>query len=210
MKSLICLLGLVGLMAASASADTISYNTTGSTLSCNGISGCVQDASTEITLGGLTLTYNSGSGMNVGTPSYINLGTIVSTGTGTNITMTGLLLTIDINSTPGGFGSLPNGTISGKLSTNSSGASINFSPSNTTTSFGMLPGLVLEASDVLYTYQVANTSLALVAPQSGIPGQLGQTSIQGDVTSADIPEPSDLLPILGLGLIGLWRRRATR
>ncbi len=208
MKTLLCVFGLAGLMAGAASAATISYNTTGSTLSCNGISGCTQDTSTSITDGGLTLTYNSGSGSGVVTPSIINLGNIVSTGTGTNVSLTGLRLTININSTPGGSGTLPSGAISGQLSTSNSSSTISFSPSNTTTTFGTLPGVVLTASDVVYTYQVLNTNLGLQAPTVGNP--IGQTSIQGDVTSAAIPEPSALLPIMGLGLIGLWRRRAAR
>ena len=52
--------------------------------------------------------------------------------------------------------------------------------------------MVLTASDVVYTYQVLNTNLGLQAPTVGNP--IGQTSIQGDVTSAAIPEPSALLP----------------
>ena len=60
-----CLLfrdGALAGLATAASADVISYNTTGSTLSCNGVSGCVQDSTTSVTVGGLTLTYNIGSG----------------------------------------------------------------------------------------------------------------------------------------------------
>ena len=144
MKSALLLFGLAGLIVPIASAGTVSYNTTGSTLSCNGTVGCVQNTSTSVTDGGITLTYNAGSGSGVVTPSIINFGNIDSTGAGIS-NITGILLTININSTPpGGGGTLPNGAISGLISTNNSSATIlNFSPNNTTTGFGTLPGVTI-------------------------------------------------------------------
>src|SRR5438270_7426478 len=101
-----------------AHADTINYNTTGSTLACDGIVGCVQNSLTSVTVGGLTVTYNTGSGAGVVVPSIINLGNLVTTGTGTGVNFTGLLLTLNVNSTPpGASGTLPNGSVSGILST---------------------------------------------------------------------------------------------
>lgn len=190
-----------------ASATTISYNTTGSTLSCDGVAGCVQNTSTSVTVGGITFTYNAGSGSGVLTPSIINLGNIVSTGTGTNVNVTGLLLTINVNSTPpGGSGSLPNGAISGSLSTNTSNATITFGPNNTTTAFGTLPGVVIGSE----TYQVLNPTLGLQAPTVGNP--VGQTSIQGDVvdvTTSGVPEPTTFA-FLGVGLAALFTRMKSR
>src|SRR5271168_1630759 len=154
MRTVLLLSILAGLMANVASAGTISYNTTGSTLSCNGVGGCTQNTTTSITDGGITLTYNTGSGSGVATPSIINFGNIVSTGTGTNVDVTGLLLTINVNSTPpGAAGTLPNGAISGTISTSNSGATITFSPDNTTTGFGTLPGVVIGGGDQAFTYQ---------------------------------------------------------
>jgi hypothetical protein len=142
LATILCLATCV-LQAASAYGTlTVAYNTTGSTLSANGVPGAIQNTSTSVTIGGLTLTYNAGSGSGVVTPSIINFGNIVATGTGSTVDLTGLLLTINVNSTPpGAGGALPSGTISGTLSTNSSNAAITFSPSNTTTSFGTLPGV---------------------------------------------------------------------
>ncbi len=203
---------LACLAATFASATTINYNTTGSTLSCNGVSGCVQNTTTSVTKGGLTLTYNTGSGSGVVTPSIVNFGNIVSTGTGTSVDLSGLLLTININSTPpGGSGTLPNGAISGVISTNNSGATILFSPNNTTTGFGTLPGVTISGGGVSLTYQILNPSLGLQAPTVGNP--IGQTSIQGAVTDTSAPEPTTLfLMSSGIALIGFVRfsRRSTK
>jgi hypothetical protein len=214
LKKSFLIFGLAGLMAATASAETVNYNTTGSTLSCNGIAGCVQDTTTEVTVGGLTFAYNTGSGLGVVTPSIINLGNIDTTGTGSSVDVTGLLLTINVNSTPpGAGGTLPNGAISGSLSTNNSGAIISFSPNNTTTAFGTLPGVVISGGGDSFTYQVLNPTLGLQAPTVGNP--IGLTSIQGDVVfvaTTPTPEPTMFLFLLGAGLamVGVVRVRANR
>ena len=203
MKKLILLSGIAGLVAATASA-TVNYDTTGSTLSCNGVGGCMQDGTTSVTVGGLTLTYNSGSGSGVVEPSIINLGNIVSTGTGTSVNLAGLLLTINVNSTPGGSGTLPNGAISGTMSTSGSTSEILFSPDNTTSSFGNLPGVQIGSE----LYQVLNPSLGLEDPTDGSP--VGQTSIQGAVTNT-APEPTTFLLMgAGLALAGIVRFRSSR
>jgi hypothetical protein len=209
-KSSLFLVGLAGILSTAASATTINYNTTGSTLSCNGVSGCAQNTSTSVTIGGLTFTYNTGSGSGVATPSIINFGNIVSTGTGTSVNVTGLLLSINVNSTPpGSSGTLPNGSISGSISTNNSGAVILFSPNNTTTGFGTLPGFTLAGVGSSFVYQVLNPSLGLQAPTVGNP--VGQTSIQGAVTeivTSTVPEPTSLAVMgLGVGLLGFLRRK---
>jgi len=210
MKNFLLVLSVASFATTVASAGTINYNTTGSTLSCNGVGGCVQNSTTQVTIGGLTFSYNTGSGSGVVTPSIINLGNIVSTGTGTSVNVTGLLLTINVNSTPpGASGTLPNGAISGLISTNNSGATILFSPNNTTTGFGTLPGVVISGGAQTFVYQVLNTSLGLQAPTVGNP--IGQTSIQGAVTDTSSPEPATFVLMgCGLGLVGLLRRRAVR
>jgi hypothetical protein len=199
MKKLLLPLALLTGMASPAFAITINYNTTGSTLSCNGVAGCVQNTTTSVSFASLSLTYNTGSGSGVNTPSFINLGNIVTTGTSAGVNLTGLLLTVNVNSTPpGASGTLPNGAISGLLSTNSSTTSISFSPNNTTSLFGTLPGVVISGGGTSLLYQIANTTLALQAPTVGNP--IGQTSIQGAVSL--VPEASSSL-MLGAGLAGL-------
>jgi hypothetical protein len=209
MKSFLLFSGIASLMATAAMAGTINYNTTGSTLSCGAAVSCVQNSTTSVTLGGLTFTYNSGSGSGVVTPSIINLGNIVSTGTAANVNLSGLLLTINVNSTPpGASGTLPNGSVSGTISTNQSSSIITFSPNNTTTGFGTLPGVIISGGGQSFTYQILNTSLGLQAPTVGNP--VGQTSIQGAVTDSStvVPEPTTFLSLgAGLGLLGLVRRR---
>ena len=207
MKHLSFTLITAGLVAATASASTISYNTTGTALNCNAVVGCVQNNATSVTLGGLTLTYNTASGNNVVTPSFISFGNIATTGTGTNVNLAGLQLVLKVNSTPNGgsttSGTLQVGALSGLLSTSNSSASIAWSSNNTTTSFGTLPGMVIGAQ----VYQVANSPLSLQAPTVGNP--IGQTSIQGAVADVSAtPEPATML-LMGAGLAGagILRRR---
>ena len=207
MKHLSFTLITAGIMAATASASTISYNTTGTTLNCNGVAGCVQNTATSVTVGGLTLTYNSGAGNNVVTPSFISFGNIATTGTGTNVNLGGLQLVLKINSTPSGgsttSGNLQVGALSGLLSTSNSSASIAWSNNNTTTTFGTLPGAAIGAQ----IYQVTNSPLSLQAPTVGNP--VGQTSIQGAVADVSAtPEPATML-LMGVGLAGagILRRR---
>lgn len=195
----------LSLLSAQVRAGTINYNTTGSTLSCHGVAGCTQDSSTMVTVDGLSLSYNSGSGSGVVTPSIINFGNLVSTGTGTNALLSGLELTININSTPpGANGMLPAGDISGFLSTNQSGSVLSFAPDNSTTAFGTLPGVVISGGGLSFTYQVLDPTLGLIAPTDGNP--IGQTSIQGAVTDTTVPLPASawfmLSALAGLGWMG--------
>ena len=75
-----------------------------------------------------------------------------------------------------------------------------FSPNNTTTGFGTLPGVYIGPNVI---YQVTNPVLALQAPTVGNP--IGQTTIQGAVTQT-APEPSTMLMLSG-GLIAVYLGR---
>ena len=217
MKTL-SLLGLAGLMAVTASAGLISYNTNGSSLTC-GLStpNCVQNNQTSLTVGTggntITLVYNASGANNINAPSLINLGFLDATAIGSPglTSLAGVILNINVNNTQpaNGSGQIQSGTISGSIGISQSGAIIQFAPSNTTTGFGTLPGVVIVVGGFSATYQVLQTTLGLVPPTSGGPQGVGETSIQGAVT--DSPEPTTLVLMgAGLGLVGLLRRRAVR
>ena len=192
--------GIAALMATAASAGTVTYDTVGTFLSCGAASSCVQNTLTQVTLGGsLVINYISSSGLNVVTPSFINLGDIVTSGTGSALLTNGLKLTIQVNSNPpGAAGFISGGAISGTISSNNSGAQLTFGPANTITTFGTLPGTYIGTTVI---YQVTNTTLALQAPTVGNP--LGQTTIQGAVTQTGTPEPSTML-MLSSGLVAVY------
>ncbi len=206
MKHFLLSLSIGCTLAAGASAGVINYNTNNSTLSCNGVAGCVQGTSQQVTVGGLTLTYTSGSGSGVSTPSIINLGNLLATGTGTNVNLTGLLLTIQVLSTPPGTsGNLPGGgTISGTMSTATSGSIINWTPNNTNSTFGTLPGVTISGGGQSFLYQVLNPTLGIPSPIDA-----NSTSIQGAVSDTSAPEPATFVLLgAGLGLVGFLRRRS--
>jgi hypothetical protein len=185
------LLLLAGI-AATAHAGTVSYDTTGSTLSCSSYFDpahplCTQNTPTSVTVGGMTFTYYPGSGSNVSTPSIIDLGKIVGTGAGSIAEFDApstILLTIKVNSTPPGASTaLPPWNVQGGIYTDSSTASlVNLWTGSTltTTTFGKLPGAIVSGGTQSFTYQILNTTQALVAPAAGNP--MGQTLIQGAVS----------------------------
>ena len=91
----------------------------------------------------------------------------------------------------------------------SASTGITFSPNNTTTGFGTLPGVNISGASGSFTYQVVQTFLSLQAPTVGNP--IGDTSIQGAVTDTSAPEPTTIVLMgAGLGLVGMLRRRAAR
>ena len=196
--------GIAALMATAASAGIVTYDTNGSSLSCGSALNCTQNGATQVLLGAaggpyLSLTYNPGSGTNVVSPSFINLGNITTSGVGSSMLLNGISLSININATPpGSNGAINSGNISGSISSNSSTAMITFAPSNTTTSFGSLPGIAIGPN----VFQVVQTNLALQAPTVGNP--IGQTTIQGAVSPT--PEPGTML-LLSSGLIGIYMTR---
>jgi hypothetical protein len=184
---------------------TVNYNTTGSVLSCNGVAGWVQNTATSVSIGGLSLTYNTGSGSGMAAPSFINFGNLVSTGTSDGVSLTGLLLNLNVNSTPPRASGIAGvGTVSGSMGANFSTAQISFASASTTSIFGTMPGVVIGSGTNGANYQVVQTLLALQAPTVGNP--IGQTSIQGTVSA--VPEPSTaLMMVMGVAGLGAARLR---
>ena len=182
--------------AASPAMAGVTFNTNTSTLLCNTAANCTQVDSQTVSFGGITLQYVPGSGINIQPTSFINLGALDASGTG-SFDLTGVLLGITITQTvPGGSGSLPGGDIMGIITGNSSTASISW----------LAGGLTISG----YQDTVTNSPLALVSPSSCIPGIVpavcGVTSIQGQV--AGVPEPATwALMLLGFGGSGFAMRR---
>ena len=209
MKKGLVLIAAVILMAFVASAGTVSYNTSGSTLSCDHVANCTQVNAASIELGGITLTYDPITNATT-VPSEINLGELVTSGTGVvnGVSFVGVVLVIDIDDvTIGKSGDLPAAGFTGTVSTSSTTLQVNFGAGNTTVPlFGDNPGVVLSGTQIEDTYQTYPAIQFVVDPTSNS----GITTLQGDLTQA--PEPITL-SMLGGGLIGLSllkRKRFTR
>jgi hypothetical protein len=182
--------------AATPAMAGVTFDTNGSTLSCNGVVNCTQLTPTSVSFNGITLSYVAGTGFNIQPTSFVNLGAIDATGSG-SFDVTGLLLSISIDQTvPGGTGTLPGGDLMGIITGNQSGATITW----------LSGGVTING----YNYTVSNNPLSLVSPSSCIPGIVpavcGVTSIQGQVSG--VPEPATWgLMLLGFAGVGLAMRR---
>ena len=175
-------LGLTALPSYVTTPFAFTYNTNGSILSCPDSSGCIQTSATSITLSGITLTYNAASS-NVVNSKYVSLGNIVATGTGSNVDVTGARLTLNVNSTPPGASGSLTATLSGTLSTGLSNATLTFSPSNTTTAYGTLPGVTVGASVSTVTFQVPACIRKIQTTFNS------STNISGSLPGTYIPTP---------------------
>jgi len=168
-------------IAPAAMATTFTYTT----------SGLFEPSGTSaVTFGSVgntsTLTYDAGSGTLIGTPSFTSGGSIVTTATGLGANVSGTFALTITQTAPGpGSGIIDSGTLSGLVTTNSSGVSVVFA--NTT----------LDLDGVFYT--VDPLTVNLVAPNTNTGAGLGTSDIVLYVTT---PEPSSLM-LLGTGLLGL-------
>jgi len=189
--------------AASATAITITYQTTGANTGFNGTSALLLNSTSG---SAATLTFVPNASGTSGVPSNINLGdftlacggcTPVSGSTFSAFTFN-LRITDTTNSASGTFvGSSAGGTIF----SDAANLAITWAP----TQIG--PGTNNAASGnfgpTFFTKQLVTQ---IVAPNSGTP--VGNTSVQGFVNSSEIPEPATL-GLMGVAMVGLglWRKR---
>lgn len=180
---------LAGLMifgASAAKADPVTFTTSG-TFTC---AGCAGSGTNSVTfLGGmgsaLMITFNGLGSTSLMTPTGSSFGEFQTFVSGSGASASGTFTLTIMQTVPTvGSGSFA-ATFSGTFSASNSGTGV----VTFTTTAVIIDGI---------TYSITNNPLNLVPPASNN----GVTTVQGQITSSAVPEPTSML-FLGTGLVGV-------
>lgn len=180
------LVGLMAFGASAAKADPVTFTTSG-TFTC---AGCAGSGTNSVTfLGGmgsaLMITFNGLGSTSLMTPTGSSFGEFQTFVSGSGASASGTFTLTIMQTVPTvGSGSFA-ATFSGTFSASNSGTGV----VTFTTTAVTIDGI---------TYSITNNPLNLVPPASNN----GVTTVQGQITSSAVPEPTSML-FLGTGLVGV-------